>query len=134
MVTASPPIPHRRTGADRRWLVLAVLSLSVFLIVVDNTIVNVALPTLVRQLGATTSQLQWIVDAYTLVFAGLLLSAGSLGDRRGRKGALLAGLAIFGTFSAVAAFAADARQLILFRGAMGVGAALIFPATLAILV
>ena len=68
------------------------LCLSVFLIVVDNTIVNVALPTLVRELGATTSELQWIVDAYTLVFAGLLLAAGSLGDRFGRKGALQIGL------------------------------------------
>src|ERR1700710_1181571 len=90
---------------DRRWSVLAVLSLSVFLIVVDGTIVNVALPTLFKELGATTSQLQWIVDAYTLVFAGLLLAAGSLGDRFGRKGALMAGMAIFGAFSGVAALA-----------------------------
>ena len=81
---------------NRRWAILGVLCLSLFVIVMDNTIVNVALPTLVRELGATTSQLQWIVDAYTLVFAGLLLSAGALGDRFGRKGALTVGMVIFG--------------------------------------
>ena len=80
----------------RRWSILGVLCLSLLVIVVDNTIVNVALPTLSRELGATTSQLQWIVDAYTLVFAGLLLAAGSLGDRFGRKGALQLGLVLFG--------------------------------------
>ena len=78
---------------QRRWRILRVLCLSVFVIVIDGTIVNVALPTMVRELGATTSQLQWIVDAYTLVFAGLLLAAGSLGDRYGRKAALAIGLA-----------------------------------------
>ncbi|MFN8040482.1 MAG: MFS transporter [Acidimicrobiales bacterium] len=121
-------------GDRRRWGVLAVLCLSVFLIVVDNTIVNVALPTLVRDLGATTSQLQWIVDAYTLVFAGLLLAGGSVGDRWGRKGALLVGLVLFAGFSALAAMSSTPGQLIAARGAMGVGAALIFPATLALLV
>ena len=113
---------------------LGILCLSVFVIIVDGTIVNVALPTLVRELGATTSQLQWIVDAYTLVFAGLLLAAGSLGDRFGRKGVLLIGLAWFGAFSALGAFAGVADALIAPRALMGVGAALIFPATLAILV
>jgi DHA2 family multidrug resistance protein-like MFS transporter len=117
----------------RRWLILAVLSVSVFLVVVDNTIVNVALPTLNRELGASVSQLQWIVDAYGLVFAGLLLAAGGLGDRLGRKGAMQVGLVIFGTTSALGAFAANSTQLILARGAMGIGAALVFPATLAIL-
>ena len=71
----------------RRWGILAVLSLSVFLVVVDNTIVNVALPTLSRELDASTSELQWIVDAYSLVFAGFLLAFGSLGDRFGRSSA-----------------------------------------------
>jgi EmrB/QacA subfamily drug resistance transporter len=117
-----------------RQAVLATLCLSVFLIVVDNTIVNVALPTLVRELGATTSQLQWIVDAYTLVFAGLLLAAGSLGDRLGRKGVLMTGMAWFGACSALAAMTTTAGALIAMRALMGVGAALIFPATLAILV
>jgi EmrB/QacA subfamily drug resistance transporter len=117
----------------RRWLILGVLSVSVFLVVVDNTIVNVALPTLNRELGASVSELQWIVDAYSLVFAGLLLAAGGLGDRFGRKGAMQIGLVIFGITSAFGAFAANSSQLILARGAMGVGAALVFPATLAIL-
>ena len=117
----------------RRWLILAVLSVSVFLVVVDNTIVNVALPTLNRELGASVSELQWIVDAYSLVFAGLLLAAGGLGDRLGRKGAMQVGLVIFGVTSALGAFATNSGQLIAARGAMGIGAALIFPATLAIL-
>jgi EmrB/QacA subfamily drug resistance transporter len=117
----------------RRWTILAVLSLSVFAIVVDNTIVNVALPTISRDLHATTSQLQWIVDAYSLVFAGLLLAAGSLGDRFGRKGALQFGMLAFATFSVAASLANSAGQLIAARAAMGIGAAFIFPATLAIL-
>jgi EmrB/QacA subfamily drug resistance transporter len=116
------------------WLILAVLCTSVFIIVVDGTIVNVALPTFVRELGATTSQLQWIVDAYVLVFAGLLMAAGSIGDRIGRKGVLMAGLVLFGATSAVAAFSGSAGSLIAWRAAMGIGGALIFPATLALLV
>src|ERR1700709_455598 len=122
------------TAHRHRWKVLAVLCLSVFLIVVDNTIVNVALPTLVRDLGATTSQLQWIVDAYTLVFAGLLIAAGSLGDRFCRKGVLQIGMAGLGVFSAFAAFSGSPGELIAMRAVMGLGGALIFPATLAILV
>ncbi|HEY6531756.1 MAG TPA: DHA2 family efflux MFS transporter permease subunit [Acidimicrobiales bacterium] len=117
----------------RRWLILAVLSVSVFLVVVDNTIVNVALPTLNSELDASVSELQWIVDAYSLVFAGLLLAAGGFGDRVGRKGAMQVGLVIFGVMSALAAFASSSGQLIAARGAMGIGAALVFPATLAIL-
>jgi EmrB/QacA subfamily drug resistance transporter len=117
----------------RRWAILAVLCLSLFVIVVDNTIVNVALPTISRELGASTSQLQWIVDAYSLVFAGLLLAAGSLGDRFGRKGALQVGMVAFAVTSVLAGLAQTPGQLIAARAAMGVGAALIFPATLAIL-
>ena len=116
------------------WVILAVLCLSVFIIVVDGTIVNVALPTFVRELGATTSQLQWIVDAYVLVFAGLLMAAGSFGDRVGRKGVLLSGLAVFAITSIMASRAGTAGELIAWRAAMGVGGALIFPATLALLV
>jgi EmrB/QacA subfamily drug resistance transporter len=112
---------------------LAVLCVSLLVIVVDNTIVNVALPTMVRELGTSVSDLQWVVDAYTLVFAGLLLTCGALGDRFGRKGALLAGLAVFGGASAAAAMASDVSQLIGARAVMGVGAALIMPATLSIL-
>jgi EmrB/QacA subfamily drug resistance transporter len=125
---ADPTLTHRR-----RWWTLAVLCLSLFVIVVDNTIVNVALPTLVRELDTSTSDLQWVVDSYTLVFAGLLLTAGSLGDRFGRRGALSTGLAIFGVASAVAAFANGVDALVVARAVMGVGAALIMPATLSIL-
>jgi EmrB/QacA subfamily drug resistance transporter len=118
---------------DRRWLTLGVLCLSLFVIVMDNTIVNVALPTLVRELGTSTSQLQWVVDSYTLVFAGLLLAAGSLGDRFGRRGALNVGLVVFGAASTVAAFAGGVNALVAARAVMGIGAALIMPATLSIL-
>jgi len=110
-----------------------VLCLSVFLAVVDNTIVNVALPSIAKQLQASTSQLQWIVDGYSLVFAMLLLVGGSLGDRYGRKGALQLGIIAFATFSAFAGLAGSTSLLILARGLMGLAAALIFPATLAIL-
>jgi len=117
----------------RRWWILGVLILSLFTATLDNTILNVALPTLARELSATTSQLQWMVDAYVLVFAGLLLVAGALSDRYGRKLALLAGLAIFGLGSVVSAFVTTADQLILARAFMGIGAALTMPATLSII-
>ncbi len=117
----------------RRWLTLAVLCFSLLVIGVDNTILNVALPTLVRDLHASASQLQWMVDAYTLVFAGLLLTAGSLGDRFGRKRALSLGLLIFGAGSVLSAFSGSANMLIATRSLMGVGGALIMPATLSIL-
>ena len=103
-----------------------------FVISVDATIVNVALPTLSRELNADTAQLQWIVDAYTLVMAGLLLSVGSLSDRYGRRGWLSGGLAVFAITSVVAADA-SADALIAARAAMGVGAAVIFPTTLGLI-
>jgi MFS family permease len=112
---------------------LAVICLSVFVISVDATIVNVALPTLSRELDADTAQLQWIVDAYTLVMAGLMLSMGSLSDRFGRRGWLSAGLALFAITSAVAAQVNTADGLIWARAAMGVGAAVIFPTTLSLI-
>src|SRR5437763_15613863 len=90
-------------AAGRRWWVLGVLCLSLVVITLDNTILNVALPTLVRDLRASNSQLQWMVDSYTLVFACLLLPAGALGDRFGRRGALQVGLAIFGARSVMSA-------------------------------
>jgi EmrB/QacA subfamily drug resistance transporter len=117
----------------KRWWALGVLILSLFVISLDNTIMNVTLPTLVRALGASATELQWIVDAYVLVFAGLLLTAGSLGDRFGRKGALTIGLVLFGLGSAAGAFATTPAQLIAIRAFMGIGGALIMPATLSIL-
>ena len=108
------------TGAGRvharRWAILAVLCLSVFLALVDNTIVNVALPSISKQLHATTSDLQWIVDAYSLVFASLLLVGGSLGDRYGRKGALPIGRVGFAGFSAFAGLSGSTHVLIVARG------------------
>ena len=121
-------------STGRRWLALGVLCLSLLLAVVDNTIVNVALPTLNEELGAGTTELQWIVDAYTLVFSALLLTMGHLGDRFGRRRILQLGLVIFAITSALAAFSATSGQLIGARALMGIGAAMIFPATLAILV
>jgi EmrB/QacA subfamily drug resistance transporter len=117
----------------RRWLVLAVLCLSVLLVVVDNTIVNVALPTISRRLSASTQDLQWVVDAYALVFASLLLVGGNLGDRLGRRRILQAGLVLFALTSAAAGVAQTTGELIGARAAMGAAAALIYPATLALL-
>ena len=117
----------------RRWWTLAVLCLSLLVIGLDNTILNVALPTLVRELGATQSQLQWMVDAYILVFAGLLLTMGALGDRYGRKLALTLGLIVFGLGSVAAAFAGSANALIAARAVMGIGGTLIMPSTLSII-
>ncbi len=126
------------TANRRRWLTLLVLCISLIVIILDNTILNVAIPTLAHAkdkggLGASASQLQWMVDAYTLVFAGLLLTAGSLGDRYGRYRFLAFGLAVFGIGSTLSAFAPSASALILTRGLMGVGGAFIMPSTLSII-
>jgi EmrB/QacA subfamily drug resistance transporter len=118
---------------ERRWLILGVLCFSLLVIVLDNSILNVALPAIVRQLDATNTQLQWMVDAYTLVFAGLLLTAGSLGDRFGRRPALQFGLVVFGLGSLASAMAGSAGALIASRGFMGIGGAFIMPATLSII-
>ena len=117
----------------RRWKTLGVLSLSLVIIGLDNTILNVALPTLQHEFDASASKLQWMVDSYLLVFAGLLLVFGMLGDRFGRKRALQAGISIFGLASLGALVADSADQVIAVRAAMGVGAALIMPATLSII-
>jgi EmrB/QacA subfamily drug resistance transporter len=114
-------------------VILAALLLAAFAINLDTTLVNVALPTLVRELHATTTQLQWVVDAYNLVFAALLLTFGSLSDRLGRKGMLLAGLAVFGVASIAGAFTSTPAQLIAARAVMGLGAAMTFPATLSLI-
>ena len=117
----------------RRWLILATLCLSVLLVAIDNTIVNVALPTLNRRLGATTADLQWIVDIYPVCFAGLLLLFGHIGDRYGRKRILQVGLILFAVASFGAARSASVSQLVAARAAMGVAVALIYPSTLALL-
>jgi EmrB/QacA subfamily drug resistance transporter len=121
------------TAYQRRWWALAVLCLSLVVLAMDNTILNVTLPTLARDLDATASQLQWMVDAYILVFAGLLLTMGAVGDRFGRKLALNTGLLVFAAGSAASAFAGAPEVLIASRAAMGIGAALIMPATLSII-
>ncbi|MGH2587141.1 MAG: DHA2 family efflux MFS transporter permease subunit [Dehalococcoidia bacterium] len=118
----------------RRWWTLVVLSISLVIIGLDNTVLNVALPTLQREFDASASSLQWMVDAYVLVFAGLLLTMGSLGDRYGRKRALQAGLIIFGLSSLLAAYAQSAEHLIAARAVMGIGGALIMPSTLSVIV
>src|SRR5487761_1560494 len=100
-------------------MILVALLLAAFAINLDTTMVNVALPTLVRELHATTTQLQWVVDAYNLVFAALLLTSGSLSDRFGRKGMLLAGLLVFGLASFIGGYATSPSELIVARAVMG---------------
>src|SRR3954464_13994126 len=119
----------QQTIHARRWRGLAGPCLTLLIMGLDNTILNVAIPALVRDLHASTSELQWIIDSYTLVFAGLLLTSGSLGDRFGRKGALALGLAIFGLGSLASALATSANMLIFTRAFMGIGGALIMPST-----
>jgi EmrB/QacA subfamily drug resistance transporter len=118
---------------QRKPLILISLLLAAFAINLDTTIVNVALPTLVRELHASDSQLQWVVDAYNLLFAASVLAAGSLSDRFGRKGMLLAGLAVFGLASIGSGLTSSPGQLIVARCVMGIGAAMVFPATLSLL-
>jgi EmrB/QacA subfamily drug resistance transporter len=117
----------------RRWWTLVVLCCSLLVIGLDNTILNVALPTLDRDLDASSSALQWIVDSYMLVFAAVLLMAGALGDRFGRKRALSFGLVVFGVGSGLSALAGSADMLIATRALMGIGGAFIMPSTLSIL-
>lgn len=128
-------VPFDRTSRayQRRWWSLGVLCLSLLVIIVDNSILNVALPTLQDDLNATFSQLQWMVTSYTLVFACLLLTAGSLGDRFGRKRALQFGMVVFGLGSLFSAFATTPSQLIMTRALMGVGGAFIMPSTLSMI-
>src|SRR5947208_7083154 len=113
--------------------ILLALCSAALIINIDVTIVNVTLPSLVRQLGATTTQLQWVVDAYTLVFAALILAAGSVSDRVGRKGVLLLGLTVFGIGSLAGAMSTSASELVVARAVMGIGAAGIFPSTLSLI-
>ncbi|MGD9796751.1 MAG: MFS transporter [Acidimicrobiia bacterium] len=128
------PIDAAPTTPERRWWALGVLCLSLLVVGIDTGILNVAIPTLVRDLDATPAELQWIVDAYVLVFAGLLLTGGKLGDRFGRKGVMNAGLVVFLLASVGAATASTPVALIAWRGLLGIGAALVMPSTLSILV
>lgn len=116
----------------RRWLILAVLCSSMVMVFSNLGSMNIALPTMQTALGASGSDLQWMTDAHILTFACLLLPLGALGDRRGRKGVLLAGIVVFGMASALAAYSTTAGQVIGYRAIMGVGAALVMPATLSI--
>ena len=129
----SGPPPPMPAADPRRWWTLAVLCTSLVLITIDTTVLNIAIPTLGRTVAESTGELQWIVDAYTVVFAGLLLTCGGLGDRFGRRRALAAGLVVFAAGCLASAVVTTAAWLIAMRALTGVGAALIFPATLSII-
>ncbi|MEV6947341.1 MFS transporter [Streptomyces sp. NPDC051172] len=136
----TPPVPARRIPEAvhrRRWAILGVLMLSLLIVVLDNSILNVAIKTISTPaptgLGATQSELEWAINAYTLVFAGLLFTSGLIGDRVGRKKVLLGGLVVFGVGSALAAESGSPDQLIAYRALMALGAAFVMPATLAVL-
>ncbi|WP_435841135.1 DHA2 family efflux MFS transporter permease subunit [Streptomyces fagopyri] len=138
--TPLPPGGRRRVTEvvhRRRWAILAVLAFSLLVVMLDNSILNVAMKTIAQPaptgLGSTQSQLEWAVNSYTLVFAGLLFTAGLLGDRLGRKKVLLLGMAVFGVGSVLSALSDSSGQLITFRAVMGFGGAFILPATLAII-
>ncbi len=128
---ASPPTDDE--GHPQRWTILGILCLCLILVVASVSSLNVAIPSIVRALDADQTEQLWIIDSYGLVFAGFLLLAGALGDRYGRKKALLGGLALFAGAAVVASEAGDPTQLITLRAVMGLGAALIMPATLSIL-
>lgn len=135
-VGAEQPIDYEGIDPDvyhRRWAILVVLCTSLMIVIIGNTSLNVAIPTLGQDLGASTSALQWMVDAYALIFAGLLFTAGTLGDRFGRKGALQGGLLLFLVGAILASVATSAGEVIVGRATMGVAAAFVMPSTLSIL-
>src|SRR4029453_3737911 len=128
--------PQVNTGHPRRWTILAVLVLSLLVVVLDNTVLNVALRTIadpVRGLGATQAEVEWAITSYTLVFAGLLFTAGVIGDRIGRRRMLLIGLVMFGLASLASAYAQTPTELIWARALMGLGGAAVMPSTLSII-
>jgi DHA2 family multidrug resistance protein-like MFS transporter len=132
--SAVPPAgPFGPDGHPRRWAILGVLVVSLLIVVLDNTVLNIALPTIQRDLNATQSELVWSIDSYILVFAALLFTWGALGDKYGRKRILLIGLSIFAFGSALSAVARSPEQLIAFRAVMGIGGAAVIPVTLAII-
>ncbi|MEU1187972.1 MFS transporter [Streptomyces sp. NPDC005859] len=129
----TPPSPQGNSpGHPQRWLILGVICLAQLTVLLDNTVLNVAIPSLTRELDASTADIQWMINAYSLVQSGLLLTAGSAADRYGRKKMLVAGLALFGTGSLAAGFSQTTAQLIAARAGMGVGGALLFTTTLAV--
>lgn len=127
------PSDAQETAQDRRWVILAVLCVCLLVVVIDNTILNVALPSIQEQLGASQSQEQWFLDAYTLTFAALLFTAGVLGDRFGRVRALVVGLGLFAVSSLLCAFAPNPDWLIAFRALQATGGAIVLPSTLSII-
>lgn len=131
-MTATAAPPAAGTRFPTRWPVLAVICLAQFAVLLDNTVMNVAIPSVTRDLGATTSGIQWTISAYALVQSGLLIAAGGAADRYGRRRVLTAGLVLFGAGSLAAGSAGSTGQLVAARAGMGVGAALVLPATLAI--
>ncbi|MDX3831529.1 MFS transporter [Streptomyces europaeiscabiei] len=130
-VPSPPPNPSTQ-GHLQRWLILAVICLAQLTVLLDNTVLNVAIPSLTEELGAGTSDIQWMINAYSLVQSGLLLTAGSAADRYGRKKMLIAGLVLFGIGSLMAGLAQSTGQLIAARAGMGVGGALLLTTTLAV--
>jgi EmrB/QacA subfamily drug resistance transporter len=124
--------PATQGGHPRRWLILGVICLAQLTVLLDNTVLNVAIPSLTEELDAATSDIQWMINAYSLVQSGLLLTAGSAADRYGRKKMLILGLALFGIGSLVAGLADSTAQLIAARAGMGVGGALLLTTTLAV--
>ncbi|WP_433160713.1 MFS transporter [Kribbella sp. CA-247076] len=132
-MTSTPFESTPATGHPRRWWILLILCLALMVLVVDNTVLNLAIPSLMRDLGATPADVQWIIDAYILAFAGLLLTAGSLSDRFGRRKMLILGLVLFGLASLLATLAETPWQLIACRALMGVGGSLLMPSTLSLL-
>ena len=127
------PAEVNASGHDKRWIGLVFIGISLIVISLDNTVLNVALPSIARSLGASASDLQWILDGYVLVFASLLLTAGSLGDRIGRKKALQGGLVLFGIGSLAAALSTSTTMLIASRAFLGIAGATIMPATLSLI-
>src|SRR4051794_18771942 len=133
-MTTTSAEPNRLSSPShpQRWLILGVICLAQLTVLLDNTVLNVAIPSLTRELDASTADVQWMINAYSLVQSGLLLTAGSAADRYGRKKMLIAGLALFGIGSVVAGLADSTGQLIAARAGMGVGGALLLTTTLAV--
>jgi MFS family permease len=125
---------NQKSGIRQNWMILVVLSLPLVVLAIDNSVLNLALPPIARALGSSASQLQWVVNAYILVFSSLLLTLGAIGDRYGRKRLFQIGLVLFGIGSLAAAYSTSTGMLILFRGFLGIAGAMIMPSTLSIIV